>query len=95
MPWLVMALIGGLSRFVPYVVAKILVALGLGVVTYTSLTYVAQTLANSLGSLQQSIPGDVLALLRISGIMGVMQLLLSAYTVRITLDAASKVVQKI
>lgn len=93
MPWLIAALIGGLSRFVPYIVAKVLTAVGLGVVTFTSLNYLLSQLTNTMSSLIYV--ADVTSILQYSGILPVANLLVSAYTVRITLDAARTVVQKV
>jgi hypothetical protein len=95
MHYLIMLLFGALSRFLPWVVAKGLTALGLGVFTLAALTTLFSQAKGYLTHHMSYIPVDVYMLMDTSGILSALSMLLAAMATRIGWLATQTAVRKI
>lgn len=86
-----MPLLLTLMGLVGPLVARVLLTLGVGIVTITGLTAVLGLVSSTIQSSFNSLPGDVVQLLFLSGLPQGMAIVLSALAARITMMQLSKI----
>lgn len=89
MPFFVSALLGGLVSMAPYVVGRVLIALGIGAVTYTGLSVTLNFLKTQVVSSLAGLPADVVGMLGFMKVGSAISIVFSAIVVRMTLEGLS------
>ena len=72
-------------------VKRVLLTLGLGVVTYEGFQAALDLVASNIGTNLNSLPADALQLLQLSGLVESVSIILSAISVRIGVSQLSKI----
>jgi len=94
MPVFLAALLGGLLELTRSIVGRVLVALGIGIASYSGLSVTLGFLrAQAVGSLSGA-PGELVGLLGYLGIGEAVSIISSAYIVRLTLKGLTDGVLK-
>ena len=86
MPIFVSALLGGLINICGTIAGRVLIGLGISVVTYTGLSASIDFLKTSAVSQLGALPAQVLAILSIMKVGQSMSVIMSATAVKLTLD---------
>lgn len=81
MPFLVSIFISALGSMV----ARVLIALGIGYISYQGVSALNQALINQMITLQSSLPQDLVLILARLGIFQAMSIIISAYVASISL----------
>lgn len=85
-PVIVASLIGGLISVTGTIVGRVLVALGVGVVTYTGVQVGIDSLLSNLDSAISGVPADILGLLGFMRVGEAMNIIISAMSARMLLN---------
>lgn len=85
-----MPLAAWLASLVPGLVARVLAAIGFGLVTITGLQLVTGQLLDYVTSSYDGIPGAVLGLMNLAGVGMAMNIILGAITARVALYVLTK-----
>jgi Protein of unknown function (DUF2523) len=86
MQWLAAAIMGGLLNIISTLVGKVLVALGLGVATYSGFSATLTWLKTSAVASLMALPPDVVAMLSLMKVGSCISMVSSALIVRLTLQ---------
>lgn len=86
MPVFIAALLGGLLNIAASLVGRVLIALGLSVVTYTGVSASISWLQSGAISYFGGLPASVLGMLALLKVGECISMVVSAITVRLTLD---------
>ena len=86
LPVIAASLIGGLISVTGTIVGRVLVALGVGVVTYTGVQVGIDSLLSNLDSAISGVPADILGLLGFMRVGEAMNIIISAMSVRMLLN---------
>lgn len=89
MPVLIAALLSGLVQIAASMAGRVLIALGVGVVTYTGMSALQGLLTNNIFAAMGSVSPTLIGLFGVLKIGACINVLLSAYTIRLTLDGLS------
>jgi hypothetical protein len=73
------------------IVVRVLATLGIGIVTYTGLTAIVQTVYQQIQLSFNSLPSDIAALVFLSGLPQGISIMLSALAARIAMTQVSKI----
>ena len=92
---LVYGLIAGLVSLVPAFVAKVLIALGIGVVSYTGANALLGRVSSAVLSNAGSISSDIGAFLNLAGVDVCVSMMLSALAMRLALQTTNGVINKV
>lgn len=92
---LIYGLIASLITLVPAFVAKILIALGVGVVSYVGMNALLGRLTSIALGQMGSISGDIGVFLNIAGVDVLFSMLLSALSMRVALQTTNGVINKV
>lgn len=85
-PVIAATLIGGLISVTGTIVGRVLVALGVGVVTYTGVQVGIDSLLSNLDSAVSGVPADILGLLGFMRVGEAMNIIISAMSARMLLN---------
>lgn len=85
-PVIAASLIGGLISVTGTIVGRVLVALGVGVVTYTGVQVGIDSLLSNLDSAISGVPADILGLLGFMRVGEAMNIVISAMSARMLLN---------
>lgn len=85
-PVIAASLIGGLISVTGTIVGRVLVALGVGVVTYTGVQVGIDSLLSNLDSAISGVPADILGLLGFMRVGEAMNIIISAMSARMLLN---------
>lgn len=86
LPVIAASLIGGLISVTGTIVGRVLVALGVGVVTYTGVQLGIDSLLSNLDSAISGVPADILGLLGFMRVGEAMNIIISAMSARMLLN---------
>lgn len=86
MPAFLYAMLVALAPLLSSLVFKLLVSLGIGIATYTGFNAVISSIATQMASMWSGLGADLMAMAYLMQIDRSINLLLSAYTVRLTLQ---------
>lgn len=86
LPVIAASLIGGLISVTGTIVGRVLVALGVGVVTYTGVQVGIDSLLSNLDSAISGVPADILGLLGFMRVGEAMNIIISAMSARMLLN---------
>ena len=86
LPVIAASLIGGLISVTGTIVGRVLVALGVGVVTYTGVQVGIDSLLSNLDSAISGVPADILGLLGFMRVGVAMNIIISAMSARMLLN---------
>ncbi len=86
LPVIAASLIGGLISVTGTIVGRVLVALGVGVVTYTGVQVGIDSLLSNLDSAISGVPADILGLLGFMRVGEAMNIVISAMSARMLLN---------
>ena len=86
LPVIAAAAIGGLISVTGTIVGRVLVALGVGVVTYTGVQVGIDSLLSNLDSAISGVPADILGLLGFMRVGEAMNIVISAMSARMLLN---------
>lgn len=92
---LVYGLIALLGSVMPWIVAKIVIALGVGVLSYVGSSALLSTLTNSVLSNAGAISGDIGSFLNLAGVDVCISMILSALSMRLALQTTNGVINKV
>lgn len=92
---LVYGLIAMLGSIMPWIVAKIVIALGVGVVSYVGSSALLSTLTGAVLNNAGSISGDIGAFLNLAGLDVCISMILSALSMRLALQTTNGVINKV
>lgn len=92
---IIYGLIAGLVSLVPAFVAKILIALGIGVVSYTGASALLGVLKDQVLGAAGSISGDVGSFLNLAGFDVCLSMVLSALAIKLSLQTTNGVINKV
>lgn len=92
---LVALAIGWLLALVPALVAKIILALGVGVVSYTGMSALLNNLQSAVMNNAGSVSADVAAYLGLAGVDTCISMMMSALSIRLTLLTVNGVINKV
>lgn len=92
---IIYGLIAGLVSLVPALIAKILIALGIGVVSYTGANLLLGRLTSAVLSNAGSISSDIGAFLNLAGVDVCVSMMLSALAMRLALQTTNGVINKV
>jgi Protein of unknown function (DUF2523) len=95
MPYLIMILMGALTRFLPYIVAKLFAAFGIGLFTYGGIILLFDSLKFQLNTYFSNLPHDALTLLDMGGITHAIAIALGAISTKLALKAATLTLRKL
>lgn len=95
MPALIAMLVGWLISLVPALIAKIIIALGIGVVSYTGINLIVTGLTSAVMSAWGGVTGDVAAFCGLLQLDVCASLSLSAVAMRVALQTVNGVINKI
>lgn len=85
---------GWLLSLVPALVAKIIFATGVGVISYVGMQTLLQTLTSAVLANAGGVPADVAAYLALAGVDVCISMMLSALSIRVTLMTVNGVVNR-
>ena len=85
-PVIAASLIGGLISVTGTIVGRVLVALGVGVVTYTGVQFGIDSLLSNLDSAISGVPADILGLLGFMRVGEAINIIISAMSARMLLN---------
>lgn len=86
MPVVLATLLGGLIQITGSLVGRVLIALGVGVVTYTGVQAGVDLLLNQLDSALAGVPADILGLLGYMQVGRALNIIIAAMSARMLLD---------
>ena len=86
LPVIAASLIGGLISVTGTIVGRVLVSLGVGVVTYTGVQVGIDSLLSNLDSAISGVPADILGLLGFMRVGEAMNIIISAMSARMLLN---------
>lgn len=89
MPVFVAALLGGLVNIAGHLAGKVLLSLGFGAITYTGLTATLDYLKGQVLTAIGGLPAEVVSMLAYMKVGVALSIIISAITVRMTLDGLS------
>ena len=92
---IVYGLIALLGSVMPWLVAKVLISVGVGVVSYVGSNALLTTLTGAVLNNAGSISGDIGAFLNLAGVDVCMSMMLSALSMRLALQTTNGVINKV
>lgn len=95
MHYLVILLFGGLARFIPSAIARVLVAFGIGAFVATSLTAMFNIAKSQAMDWWSGTVTDGMALAQIAGVQQGMIVIISAVAVRVAWQATAITIKKL